>query len=425
MNINELIEKKLRADELAFGLINAESDKIVNFANALDSEIRELEGRLANLRQIHEVYQGFSELGLSTRREVGDAVYAYAVEIAKEGADGKRVLDLLYNASLDGSERAIMEYARILAYGLYGIIPSIEEAVDWLKRYADKGNAEACYSIAVLHFDFPSRIEAQMAYDYCQKAASSGYPPAIRRLSIPFDTRTYTEKLKDKAEKGDKRVYFELSKRPDLLEDERNRYLKLALEDEDMSAEFEYAIEQKKNGNIEGAKLYFEKAGDSGHTEAYMELAKLAIPEGGEPYYKYSKLDVTLLPLGYHKTEFEYYKKAAELGNTKAIVSVGIAYKQGYPVNRNYDTAYNYFAKAVELGDEYLAPFYLAECYENGSGVEADENVAVMYYTMSAECGNISSMLALARIYKEGLGSIEKDEQKSAKYLFMSGVGRD
>ena len=192
-----------------------------------------------------------------------------------------------------------------------------------------------------------------------------------------------------------------------------------------MSTEFEYAMQQKKNGNIDEAKLYFEKAGDNGYAEGYIELAKLAIPEGGEPYYNYSKLDVTLLPLGYHKAEFEYYKKAAELGNTRAMVYIGIAYKQGYPVNRNYDMAFNCFAKATELGDEYLAPYYLAECYENGSGVETDENAAVMYYTMSAECGNIPSMLALSRIYKEGLGSIEKDEQKSAKYLFMSGVGRD
>ena len=192
-----------------------------------------------------------------------------------------------------------------------------------------------------------------------------------------------------------------------------------------MSAEFEYAMQQKKNGNVDEAKLYFEKAGDNGYAEGYIELAKLAIPEGGEPYYNFSKLDVTLLPLGYHKAEFEYYKKAAELGNTRAMVYIGIAYKQGYPVNRNCDMAFNCFAKATELGDEYLAPYYLAECYENGSGVETDENAAVMYYTMSAECGNIPSMLALSRIYKEGLGSIEKDEQKSAKYLFMSGVGRD
>ena len=55
-----------------------------------------------------------------------------------------------------------------------------------------------------------------------------------------------------------------------------------------MSAEFEYAMQQKKNGNVDEAKLYFEKAGDNGYAEAYIELAKLAIPEGGEPYYNFS-----------------------------------------------------------------------------------------------------------------------------------------
>ncbi|MBR6681295.1 MAG: sel1 repeat family protein, partial [Clostridia bacterium] len=70
-------------------------------------------------------------------------------------------------------------------------------------------------------------------------------------------------------------------------------------------------------------------------------------------------------------------------------------------------------------------PYYLAECYENALGTEMDENAAVLYYTMCAEHGNIPAMLALARIYKEGLGSIEKDEQKSTRYLFMSGIGRN
>lgn len=425
MNIKELIEKKLRADELALKLNKSYNGKIIDFANALDLEAQELEDRLEKLKQIYDVYHGFSELGLSDRKEVGDAVCAYAIETAKKGTDGYRVLDLLLNAALDGSERAIMEYARVLAYGLYGVASSVEEAVDWLQKYADSGNAEACYSITVLHFDFPDAVEAQIAYDYCQKAASLGFYPAIRRLSQPFDTRTYTEKLTAKAEKGDKRVYFELSKRQDLSECERNKYLKLALEAGDMSAEFDYAMELKKNGNVEEAKVYFEKAGENGCADAYMELAKLAIPEAGEPYYNYSKLDVTLLPQAYHKTEFEYYLKASELGNTRAMVYVGIAYYQGYLVNRDHDMAFNYFAKATELGDEYLAPFYLAECYEKGLGVDADEHAAVMYYTMSAECGNIPSMLALARIYKEGLGSVVKDAEKSARYLFMSGIGRD
>ena len=127
----------------------------------------------------------------------------------------------------------------------------------------------------------------------------------------------------------------------------------------------------------------------------------------------------------YHQQEFEYYKKASELGDLKAMVYVGIAYKQGYVVNRDYEMAYNHFAKAVELGDEYYASYYLAECYELSLGVEFDEHAAVMYYTMGAEHGNISSMLALVRIYRDGLGNVEKDDQKAARYFFMTGIGRD
>ena len=43
-----------------------------------------------------------------------------------------------------------------------------------------------------------------------------------------------------------------------------------------MSREFDYAMELKKNGNVEEAKAHFEKAAQGGEPEAYMELARLA-----------------------------------------------------------------------------------------------------------------------------------------------------
>lgn len=425
MNKNELIEKKLKVDELAISEIKITSDKIYDYVNAIDTEIFELENRLNKLKTIYEVYKGFDDLNILTRKQLGDEVCKYALERAKNKKDGYFILDLLYNASMDGSDKAIIEYARVLAYGLYGVKQSVEEAYDWLERYANKGNAEACYAITLLHFDFPSVIEAKVAYEYCQKAASLGYSPAIRRLSQPFDLRTYTEKLIEKAEHGDRTVYFELSKRHDLSYEEKCKYLMLALENEDKYAEYNYALELISTCNKHEAELYLEKSGQHGNEKAYMKLAELCIPEGGEPFYNYSKIDVTLIPLNYHQNEFEYYKKASELGEVKAMVYVGIAYKQGYVINRNYETAFNHFKKAFELKDEYLASYYLAECYELGLGVESNEHEAVKYYTISAEKGNINSMLALSRIYKDGLGKIEKNKELSTKYFFMSGIGRD
>lgn len=425
MNIKELIEKKLRADELALCFSELNNDKIFNYVSELDLAIADLERKLTNMKYVYEVYKGFEELGISSRKELGDKVYEYALELAKTNKDGALILNLLYNASKDGSDKAKIEYARINAYGLYGVKPSIIESLEWLEKLANEGNAEACYCITLLHYDFPYAIEAQVAYDYCQKAAGMGYPPAQRRLSQPFDLRTYTEKLIDKANKGHKEFYYDIAIRQDISDELREEYMRLAIENNDPRAEYAYALAAIDSGLIEEAKSYLNAAGSHGYSNAYIDLGQLMVPDGGENYYSYSKIDVTLLPQNYHLQEFECYKKACEMGNVKAMVYVGIGYKQGYVVNKNFDMAFNLFAKAVELGDEFLASFYLAECYELGQGVEKDENAAVLYYTMGAEKGNINSMLALARIYKDGLGKIEKDDELSARYLFMSGYGRD
>ena len=140
MNIRELIEKKLRADELALSLPKIKTDKIFNYVGELDLEIVDLERKLANLKYIHEVYKGFEVLGITNRKELSDKVYEYALELAKSTKDGNHILDLLYNASKDGSDKAKIEYARIVAYGLYGVKSSIIEAYDWLEKLANESD---------------------------------------------------------------------------------------------------------------------------------------------------------------------------------------------------------------------------------------------------------------------------------------------
>ena len=73
--------------------------------------------------------------------------------------------------------------------------------------------------------------------------------------------------------------------------------------------EFEYAIKLKKEGKLEEAKKYFIKAADLGCSDAFIELGQLEVPDAGENYYNYSKLDVTLLPMPYHIAEFKWYEK--------------------------------------------------------------------------------------------------------------------
>jgi TPR repeat protein len=66
-----------------------------------------------------------------------------------------------------------------------------------------------------------------------------------------------------------------------------------------------------------------------------------------------------------------------------------------------------------------------AYCMENGIGCEQNIHEAVRLYEQDTEQGGYHSMMRLYQIYKDGLPGISADEGKAARYLFMSGYGRD
>ncbi len=65
-----------------------------------------------------------------------------------------------------------------------------------------------------------------------------------------------------------------------------------------------------------------------------------------------------------------------------------------------------------------------AYCMENGIGYTQDILEAVRLYEQDAEQGGYHSMMRLHEIYKDGIDGIPPDEEKAARYLFMSGYGR-
>ena len=57
------------------------------------------------------------------------------------------------------------------------------------------------------------------------------------------------------------------------------------------------------------------------------------------------------------------------------------------------------------------AAFYLASCYKNGWGTEANPEEAFRWFSVAAEAGDTVSMTSLANCYMEGVGT-EKDLAK-------------
>ena len=70
--------------------------------------------------------------------------------------------------------------------------------------------------------------------------------------------------------------------------------------------------------------------------------------------------------LGEH---IEYLMCAAEVGDKDANFKLGLAYKDGEGVIRNFSKAVEYFFEAGKLGSE-AAVYELKECYRNRLGVE-------------------------------------------------------
>ena len=99
----------------------------------------------------------------------------------------------------------------------------------------------------------------------------------------------------------------------------------------------------------------------------------------------------------------EWFKMAAELGNSDAMFNLAICYENGNGVPQNLETAVEWYKKAAELGNN-KAKYNLAICYENGDGVPKSAETAVEWYKKAAELGNSNAMYNLANCYINGDG---------------------
>ncbi|HJJ46452.1 MAG TPA: tetratricopeptide repeat protein, partial [Methanocorpusculum sp.] len=85
-----------------------------------------------------------------------------------------------------------------------------------------------------------------------------------------------------------------------------------------------------------------------------------------------------------------------------------------YYVDKEYQTAAEYFRKAADAG--YTdAQFSLALCFASGCGVEQDNTKAAEWFKKAAEAGHAEAQFNLARFYENGYG-VEKDQAKAIEW---------
>ena len=99
-----------------------------------------------------------------------------------------------------------------------------------------------------------------------------------------------------------------------------------------------------------------------------------------------------------YKTALEYYKKAAELGNDKAMYYIGSIYYCGHKnIPKDYNEAMKWYKKAAEFGYAY-AMTAIGLMYESGYGVNQDYNKAIEWYKKAANLCDVVAEKALERL---------------------------
>lgn len=165
---------------------------------------------------------------------------------------------------------------------------------------------------------------------------------------------------------------------------------------------------------------------------------------------------------GDFKTAFDWYIKAAELGNSNAITQVGLMYYSGIGTEVDYNAAFNrlnrgfiflhrnapvfytlgemyFYGRGVEQdyskafqfyfwaygnGHNINAAFRVAEMYEYGYGTEIDNQRAVDYYTRAAHGGNVVAMSKLGLIYETG-ELAEQNLEQAKQWYFLAAANGD
>ena len=118
-----------------------------------------------------------------------------------------------------------------------------------------------------------------------------------------------------------------------------------------------------------------------------------------------------------------WLKKASENGLLKAKYELAESHYFGYGVEKNYKKAAEMY---LELANSNYLPAQctLGYCYDTGEGVERDLKTAAMWYKKAADLGYAKAQCNIGVCYRYGDG-IEKDEAKAFEYFSLAANQHD
>lgn len=178
----------------------------------------------------------------------------------------------------------------------------------------------------------------------------------------------------------------------------------------------------------DGATPRLPKAAERGNARGLLNVGLLH-PRGlGLPRYvteaaEQGRVDAHAAPSAHdHLVEtVRWYHMAAEQGRVDAQAMLAVAYQVGDGVAKDYVEAARWYRKAAEQGHA-RCQFRLGSAYRKGVGVAKDPVEAVRWYLMAAEQGMPEAEWALGDAYAKGEG-VTQDGEAAADWYYRAGLG--
>lgn len=118
------------------------------------------------------------------------------------------------------------------------------------------------------------------------------------------------------------------------------------------------------------------------------------------------------------KNAYEWYTRAAELGEPAAMASLGYMHFHGIGCDRNLGQAVDWYKKGAQRGD-LSAMNDLAYCHINGIGTEKNKALGFEIAMEAAKRGHAASQTMVGECYLGGIG-VEKDLTKGETWLYRA-----
>ncbi len=179
----------------------------------------------------------------------------------------------------------------------------------------------------------------------------------------------------------------------------------LALAASAQAGPFREGIELYDAYNFEGAIIYWRSLAADGNVNALSAL--------NDGYYAAGATEAEL-------AEAAAWTRvaAAEEGNWKGRIELGVLHLRGQGVPRDAVQAAGLFDQAAELGG-IEATMVLATMYRNGVSVNADGAEAEKWLVASARHGHGAALLQLGQMYLDGTG-VAQDHVQAFKWFAVA-----